>query len=516
MNLIVSEANKALVAPPIPGVLNLFGTNPKLPDGRVVIPHGMRETLLLRHLGYECPSPLIYYDWPGNKKPYAVQRATVRDMTDKSRFYNLNSMGTGKTRCVLWAWDFLNRAGLIGKLLVVAPLSTLSLVWAKEAFATLPGKTVQVLHGTRKQRLDKLKSEADIYVINHDGVKTIFEALQQRPDITALALDELAVYRNNSDRSKQMRKFAQRFQVIWGLTGTPMPNEPTDVWGQAKIVTPNTVPAHQRTAREMLMIQVSQYVWKPKPDAIVNAFKMLRPSCRYSLDDVVEIPPVFTRTVDVELSKEQTDTYNRVRLHMVAAIQNKTITALNAGAQLNKLCQIAGGWAYTKYPEFAVIDSKPRVQALIDLINSAEHKVLVAVPYRHMIEGISEIFNSDNVKIDHAVVHGDVSKVNRDQIFNLFQNTDKYRVLLAHPETAHHGLTLTAADTVIWYIPIASLDVYQQFNGRITRIGQEHKQQVIRMCGSPVEKKLYGLLDGKDTRQQTLLELLEEATGEAI
>src|SRR5271166_4043900 len=516
MSLIISQAHKAIVAPPTPGVLNLFPTFPRLRDGKVVIPHGQRETLLLRHMGYQVPSPLMYYDWPGNKRPYKVQVATVHDMVDNPRFYNLNGMGTGKTRCVLWWWDFLNRGGLVGKLLVVAPLSTLSLVWAKEAFATLPGRTVQVLHGTRSQRLQALAADADIYVINHDGLRTIVEALAKRSDITALALDELAVYRNNSDRSKMMRKFAQRFQAIVGLTGTPMPNEPTDVWGQAKIITPHTVPMHQRGARELLMFQVSQYIWRPKPDAIINAFKMLRPSCRYSLDDVIELPPLINRSVDVELSKEQIETYNRVRLHMVAAIQNKQIEALNAGAMLNKLVQIGGGWVYTKRPEFVALDSKTRVQALIDLITSADHKVLVAIPYRHMIEGISEIFNSTAVGIDHCVVHGDVTKVNRDHIFNLFQQTDKYRVMLAHPETVHHGLTLTAADNVIWYVPIASLDVYQQFNARITRIGQKHKQQVIRMCGTPTEKKLYSMLDGKDTRQQTLLELLEEATGEAI
>lgn len=512
MPVIVSQKQQALVVPGDPGVCAMFSTAPTLDDGRRVIPHGVRETLMLRHLGYKVPNPMgYYYDWKGGT-PFAVQRATCEMLVENPRAYVLNHMGTGKTKTALWAWDYLNSQGLARKLLVVAPLSTLHFVWAREVFATLPGRRVAVLHGSRAIRLDRLGQDADIYVINHDGLKVVQEALQSRPDIDTLVIDELAVYRNNSDRSKRMRKFAAKFNIVWGMTGAPMPNEPTDVWGQCMIVTPFRVPKYQTHVRDMLMTKISNYVWKPKPDAVDRAFQMMQPACRYSLDDVVELPPLISRTVDVDLSPHQQKTYKSVSTVMKAMIQNKEITALNAGAAMNKLLQIAGGWVYTNNPDYVRVDPAPRMVALADMIASAEHKVLVAVPYRHMIEGISKIFKMKGVEIDHACVHGDTP--HREDVFNLFQNTDKYKVLLCHPRCVSHGLTLTAADMLIWYLPITSLETYDQFNARFRRIGQQHKQQLIHLQSTPVEKKIYRMLREHQRMQEQFLSLVEEATGD--
>lgn len=512
MPVIVSKKNQALVVPPNPGLSMTFPGAPSLPGGNIVVPHGIRETLLLRHLGFNVPSPFpLYYDF-GASKPFAVQVATATMLTENPRGYVLNHMGTGKTKTALWAWDCLNRAGLVGKLLVVAPLSTLNFVWAREIFNTLPGRRVQVLHGTRRERLDRLATEADIYIINHDGVKTIRDALYARADVSALCLDELAVYRNNSTRSKDMRKFATRFQVVWGMTGAPMPNEPTDVWAQCQIVTPGRVPRYRTHARDMLMTKVTDFKYVPKPDAVNRAFGWMQPSCRYALEDVVELPPLISRTIDVPLSTAQEHTYKRVATAMQAMIKDKTIVAANAGAAMSKLLQIAGGWVYTKNPEYVRVDPTPRILALTELIASAEQKVLVAIPFRHMIEGVSKIFNMKGVEIDHEVVHGDTK--DRERIFTLFQDTNKFKVLLVHPATVSHGLTLTVADTILWYLPITSLDVYDQFNARITRVGQTHKQQLLHLQATPIEKKIYRMLLAHQKMQSNFLQLVEEATGD--
>lgn len=198
---------------------------------------------------------------------------------------------------------------------------------------------------------------------------------------------------------------------------------------------------------------------------------------------------------------------------MSAMVKDKTITALNAGAAMNKLLQIAGGWVYTTRPEFVRVDPTPRILALTDLISSAEHKVIVAIPYRHMIEGVSKIFSMKGVEIDHCTVHGDTQ--DRDQIFNLFQNTDKYRVMLVHPQCVAHGITLTAADMLIWYLPITSLDIYDQLNARITRIGQANKQQLLHLQATPVEKKIYRMLREHQKMQNMFLQLVEDATVDA-
>jgi SNF2 family DNA or RNA helicase len=214
----------------------------------------------------------------------------------------------------------------------------------------------------------------------------------------------------------------------------------------------------------------------------------------------------------VPLSPEQDRVYKRVSTAMQAMVKDKTITALNAGAAMNKLLQIAGGWVYTKNPEFVRLDPTPRIVAMADLIRSSDRKVLVAVPYRHMIEGISKIFSMVGEDFSHCVIHGETP--GRDQMFNTFQNTDKWKVMLVHPQCVAHGVTLTAADMIIWYLPITSLDIYDQFNARIRRIGQAHRQQLLHLQGTPVERKIYRLLREHQKMQNQFLQLVEDATGE--
>jgi hypothetical protein len=503
---IISRKNHALLVPRTGKSVNLFPNAPAL-DEYLVVPHDVRSVIMLRAIGYAVPNPInCYYDWK-QATPYAVQRATCDMLTTSPRSYVLNGMGTGKTKSALWAWDSLNEQGLAGKMLAVTTLSNLHITWAAEAFSTLPGRKAVVLHGTKQKRLALLEQDADIYIINHDGLRTIQAALSLRTDIDTLVLDELAVYRNNSGRSKEMRKFAQRFKIVWGLTGAPMPQAPTDVWAQAKIVTPHTVPNYFRQAQELLMNKVNQFKFVPKDNAIETAFRMLQPSVRYSLDDVVELPEVVHRTINVPMTKPQKDAYDALSKMFQADVQGEKITAVNAAVAMGKLLQVSGGWVYTGSATGAVpIDSQPRIDALVDLVQANERKVLIFVPYLHTIQGLSPILEKEG--IEHAVVHGGVSAGARSSIFQQFQHTDKYKALLAHPACLAHGLTLTAADLIIWYMPITSLDIYDQANARITRIGQKHRQQVVHLQSTSVERKIYGLLRSKANVQAQLLAML--------
>lgn len=520
-HVIVSRANKALLVPSTGETKNMFPSAPPLGEEGLVVAHSLRETIMLRHLGYEVPNPaLAYYDF-GDTKPFWVQERTLDLMTTAARCYIFNEMGTGKTKTALWAWDYLHGNSFCGKMLVVATLSTLRFVWQAEAFSTLPHRKVSVLHGTKKQRLERLAEDADIYVINHDGLRTIQAELSQRTDIDVLCLDEVAVYRNNSDRAKDMRKFGARFKIVWGLTGRPMPNEPTDVWGISKVVTPNTSPKYFRQAQELLMTKVNNFKWIPRPEAVERAMAMVQPNVRFALDEVVELPEVISRTIDVPLTPLQAVTYKKMAAEFKAEVANQQVKAVNAAVAMGKLLQISGGWVYAKpFGSVAVFkkdEPMPRHQMLIDLINENERKVIVYAPYRHTIEGLSKILGApardgvgaDGAGIEHAVVHGGIS--GRSEIFNLFQHTDKYKVLLAHPECVAHGLTLTAADMIIWYQPITSLEIYEQANARITRVGQLHKQRVLHLQSTPVEKRIYALLRSKQKVQDSLLQMLSEA-----
>jgi SNF2 family DNA or RNA helicase len=175
---------------------------------------------------------------------------------------------------------------------------------------------------------------------------------------------------------------------------------------------------------------------------------------------------------------------------------------------MSKLLQVASGWVYSgKRKEVVEIESPDRLTRLIDDIESCADKVLVFAPFKHTLLGISQaLFGA---KIDHATVSGDTTVKRRNEIFSAFQHTSRYKVIAAHPQCLAHGLTLTAATVIIWFAPVVSLEIYQQANARIRRVGQTKKQLILHYQATPVERKIYALLQRNQSMQNKLLELFE-------
>jgi SNF2 family DNA or RNA helicase len=487
-----------------------------------LVPHSETEVYLLRKLGFEVPAPVLtQYDFPmqPGMSAFEVQKKTCALMTMAQRCYVLNGMGTGKTKCAIWSYDYLRRQKRANKMLVVAPLSTLTFVWLRELFEACPHLSGAVLHGDKKSRLKKLADmTTDVYIINHDGVQVIAKELAQRQDIDVLCIDELAKYRNKSERTKVMVALAARMPWVWGMTGSPMPHEPTDVFYQCKVVTPGTVPRYWSNFRSEVMYPLGNVQkWVPKADAVERAYEVLQPAVRFTIDEVQELPPCIERFVDVEMGKVQSKVYKDIVAHCQSAFTNgDLITAANAGAAMSKLMQISMGWVYTTdsagNSKTLPLDNAKRIEALVDAIESTNRKVLVFVPFIHALDGIAAALTTE--QIDHAVVSGDTPAKERNNIFTLFQNTGKYQVLLAHPQCVAHGITLTAADTIVWFGPITSLEIYDQANHRIKRVGQKHKQQIIHLQSTPVERKIYKMLQAHQDVQQSFLKMFADGNQE--
>jgi len=214
--------------------------------------------------------------------------------------------------------------------------------------------------------------------------------------------------------------------------------------------------------------------------------------------------------MDVGMGPVQTKAYKDLANDLYAMVQNKVITAVNVGVAMNKLLQVALGWVYTSTRGIVPLDNNERIEALIDAINSTDRKVLVFSPFKHCLDGIGKAL--DKEQIEYATVSGDTPAGARADIFNAFQNSSKYRVINAHPKCLAHGLTLTEANTIVWFGPTLSLETFDQANARIHRVGQTHKQQVILLQGTEVESRIYAMLRNKHLVQEKLLGLFEEAT----
>lgn len=520
MQTIVSGKHKIIGVPVNDQVKGLF------PQGKphrfmdqdyLLIPHSETEVFLLRKIGFDAPAPILsQYSFPAadGKKAFDVQKKTCALLTMAQRGYVLNGMGTGKTRCPIWSFMYLKAQKRATRMLVVAPLSTLTFVWQREAFEVDPKLKVIVLYGDAKARRKKLAEEADIYVINHDGVKVIEKELNARTDIDVLCIDELAVYRNKSERTKSMVTLAGKKPWVWGMSGSPMPHEPTDVFYQCKIVTPGSVPRWWSHFRSQLMYPLGHVQkWVPKVDAVENAFAVMQPAVRFTIDEVQELPPCIERFVEVDMGAIQEKAYKGIVAHCQHAFTTgELVTAANAGAAMSKLLQISLGWVYTVdkagAPVIRALDNVKRIEALVDAIESTDRKVLVFVPYIHALDGIAAALTKE--KIDHAVVSGDTPSKSRNQTFTIFQNTGNLKVLLAHPQCVAHGITLTAADTVVWFGPITSLETYDQANHRIKRVGQKHKQQIVHLQSTSIERRVYKMLRDKQDVQKSFLQMFAD------
>jgi SNF2 family DNA or RNA helicase len=377
---------------------------------------------------------------------------------------------------------------------------------------TIPGLRVRVLTGSAERRKKLLAEDADIYIVNHDGVKVIYKELLLRHDIDVICFDEAAAYRNaRAERSKIARIVAKGRKYVWGMTGSPTPSAPTDAYGLAHLITPEKAPRSFVQFRQDTMVNVSQFKWVPRQDAVNTIAKLLQPAVRYSLDEIVELPDVVIRDLDVQLSKRQWDAYYAIKEHASVLLKEGAITAANGGVIFTKMLQTALGWVYMDVDrEIVTLDNDERLKALLDVIEACERKVIVFSPFKSATSGISALLAKE--KIDFAEVTGDTPHGMRTKIFNAFQNGSELKVLNAHPECMSHGLTLTAADTIVWFGPVTKLETYEQANARITRIGQTHKQQIIRMVGTPAERMLYHRLEGKQDMQNSILELLAELT----
>lgn len=482
----------------------------------VAVPHRPDETRVLRNLGFEVPDPMpLYYQWPkagGRHDPFQVQRETASFLTMHSRAYVLNGMGTGKTNAALWAFDYLKRTRQVKRMLVVCPLSTMERTWADAVFQTFPHLDACVLYGAKERRLKLLSQEADVYIINVDGVGIIREALAKRPDIDLVVVDELALARNaGTERWKILNEICnkQGSRRVWGMTGSPTPNAPTDAWAQCRLVTPDNprLPKYFGGFRDRVMYQLTQFKWAPKETANQSVYEVMQPAIRFSLEDCLDLPEQLHLTRDVEMTVEQKRAYKDMLSKLAAEYEGGQIMAANEAVKANKLIQIACGVAYGAQGEEVLLPSKPRIEVLKEVIEESEGKVIVFVPLTAALEHVAEELRQG---WSVEVVHGQTSKAERDRIFAAFQRTPEPRVLVANAATMSHGLTLTAATTIVWYAPVHSNEIYEQACARVRRPGQTRTTVIVHIAGSDIERRVYERLKKKQTMQGILLDMMKE------
>jgi SNF2 family DNA or RNA helicase len=480
---------------------------------KIMVHWGLDEWQVLKNLGIkDPPHPIVgRYKWPGVYTPFDHQRTTAAFLATHPRCFCFNEQGTGKTSAAAWAADYLMTHGKVKRVLVVCPVSIMDTAWRADLFRTVMHRTVGIASGDRKQREKVINSGAEFIIINFDGVKVVTEALANG-GFDLIIVDEASqVKSTNTDRWKALSSLVQPSTRVWAMTGTPAAQSPLDAYGLAKLIAPASVPRFAGAWRDKVMIKLTQYKWVPRANAQDIVHEVLQPAIRFTKEECLDLPDQLITTREVPLTAQQQKYYDTIKKQMVALAAGEEITAANAASMLNKLLQISQGAVYTDTREVVQFDMKPRLNELLDIIDGTAHKVLVFVPFRHVMETLYEELTAHFGDANQVeAIHGAVAAGARADIIKRFQTEDKPKVLLLIPQATAHGITLTRADQVVWWGPIPSTETYLQANARAHRAGQVNKVTVTHLQGSPVEKRMYTMLQGKIDMHHDLVELYRQ------
>ena len=449
-------------------------------------------------------------------------------MSTRERVLDSSDPGTGKTRVQIELFAARRKRGG-GAALVIAPKSLLRSAWQDDFQKFAPEMRTVVAPAEKREQA--FAQVGDVYITNTDATKW----LSQQPAsffkrFDTLIIDELSSFKHHtSQRSKALNKIKKHFSNRYGLTGTPNANSITDIWHQVFILDDgqrlgksfyqfrNSVCQPKQVGPQPNMLQ-----WEDKAGAELAVGHLLADMVvRHKFEECLDIPENHTYSVPYHMSPKQAKAYQQMEKAAITQLDcGRIISAVNAAGVMTKLLQIASGASYSEEGSgntplqakaadalgYVPIDTG-RYELVAELVEQRDHSV-VFFNWAHQRDLLVKEFKKRG--ITYAVIDGNTSDKARKEAVDHFQ-AGFYRVLLAHPQSAAHGLTLTKGTATIWASPTYNLEHFLQGNRRIYRAGQTQKTETIMVLApGTVEDKVFQKLQEKDVRQGNMLDLLKE------
>ena len=378
-------------------------------------------------------------------------------------------MGLGKSVITLSAiFDLCLDSFLVCKVLVIAPLRVARDTWPAEInkWDHLKGLSYSVAVGTEKERIDALKKQSTLYIINRENVDWLVHKSGIPFQFDMVVIDELSSFKSyGAKRFKSLLKVRPSVKRIVGLTGTPSSNGLMDLWAEFRILDLGQrlgrYISHYRNTYFKPDKRNAQIIfsYKPLPGAEEEIYKQISDiTISMKSTDYLKMPEYVSNEVFVTLSEKEWKVYSEFKEDMVANLGDEEIDAVNAAVLSGKLLQMANGAVYDSENKAHVIHDK-KLDALEDLIEGANGKpVLVAYWYKHDLERIKDRFPVRQIQSSKDIEDW---------------NNSKIPIAVIHPASAGHGLNLqSGGSTLIWFGLTWSLELYQQTNARLYRQGQ--------------------------------------------
>lgn len=445
------------------------------------------------------------YKWSGRFTPMAHQKDTAGFIVNHEKCFVLSEQGTGKSASAAWAIDYLLQQKKINRVLVVCPLSVMKAAWVADLFQVAPHRSVGIAYGSPKARREVIQGKYEIVIINYDGLEIVIDELKAAEFDMIVADEANALKNTQTKRWKFFKQLVNQDTRLVLMTGTPAAQSPEDAYGLAKLVCPQNIPNFANGWKDLVMQKISMFKWIPRPKATSIVFNALQPAIRYTKEECLDLPDIVYIKRDVPLTAQQQKYYDILRKQLLVETAGEEISAVNAAAKLNKLLQISSGNIYSDDGTVVQFDVSNRLAEVEAIIDESLHKVIIFAPFTHTIDMLNDYLTKKKIKCD--VINGSVSANKRAKVIEDFQNNNSLRVVIIQPQAAAHGITLTAADTVIWFGPTSSVETYLQANARAHRKGQTNKVTVYLIQGSPAEEKMYNLLNTNVTNHMQLVEL---------
>ena len=401
--------------------------------------------------------------------PHEYQKYATKFIEENDISALLLDMGLGKSVITLTAIRNLIIKGEVGRVLVIAPLRVARSTWPDEIakWDHLNDLTYSVAVGTEKERLEALRKNVEIVIINRENVDWLVNKSGYRFNFDMIVIDELSSFKSYSaKRFKALLKVRPYVERIVGLTGTPSSNGLMDLWAEYRLLD-----FGERLGRYITRYRLKYFTPDKRSATVIFSYKLLPGaedeiynaisdiSISMKAKDYLKMPDLIINEVTVDLDPTERRTYETLRKEMVVQIsEQEEIDAVNAASLSGKLLQMANGAVYDEDKRVLRIHEK-KLDALEDLIEAANGKpVLIAYWYKHDLERIKERFNVREILNDQDI---------RDW------NSGKIDVAVIHPASAGHGLNLQqGGSTMIWFGLTWSLELYEQANARLYRQGQ--------------------------------------------
>ena len=407
--------------------------------------------------------------------------------------------GTGKTLVAIKLIEFWKVSAM-----VVCPLSTIECVWKKE-IEKWSNLTSVILW----QNLKAFDYDYNVYLINYEQFKILSSKVDISQKVSCLIVDESSKLKNpKSQITKEILEYKDKVKYRLCLTGTPAPNNLLEYWGQLCFINSELLGENYYRYRNTFFYSCGYggYLYRPMKgaqEAIID--RVGRQAFSIRKEDCLDLPERVYETRYVYMDEIQNKAYDTMKKENILEFKDSVTLAANELAKIMKLRQVTSGFTINT-EGIPVFISDTKLNALKELLEEIpeDKQVIIWLNFHFEIHRLKEEF-----KDIACTLYGDMPKKDKIKSVEDFQS-DKYRILLAHPLSGGLGLSFTNCHYVIWYSLNYSQEQYSQANDRVYRIGQSNKvTYFLLLAKNTIDEMIYKVLDKKADLMNACLEMLK-------